>query len=78
MCAAETPERRRKLTPPGPGARDLLDAFRRYYDKVESDSDGQLVLTCKRCHTVEVIHRPSDVANVLGVLNFAHENHRHR
>jgi hypothetical protein len=59
------------------GARDLVEALGRYYDKVERDSVGNLVATCNRCRVVDVIAWPDDERYVLGCLRHAHENHNH-
>lgn len=79
MCAAASARSRRtRVTPKaGQGPRDIVEAFRRYYDRVEWDSVGLLAATCTRCKIVDVIVWPDDPTYVLGCLQFAEEHHNH-
>lgn len=61
----------------GVGPRDLVEAFRRYYDRVERDQSGNLAVTCTRCRVTEVIVWETDERYVLGCLQHGHQHHNH-
>lgn len=61
--------------------RGVVEAFGRYFDKVEWRNIAghvALVTTCSRCRVVEVIAWPDNADYVRGCLNDAHQNHNHR
>lgn len=77
-ATSRTRRRPRKLsTQSRVGARDLVEAFGRYYDRVERDSVGLFTVTCTRCKVTEVIAWPDDPAYVIAKLRQAHQKHNH-